>query len=276
MPWKGLLETVVITPLKASNFVSILKSIAETQKTVYAWGMFGSTITKERVQGKAKQYPYWYTQSKLQSVFAPLYGKNPPTWGFDCVGLVKAVLWGWNGDETKSYGGAVYASGGVPDISADAMIDRCKEVSSNMSSIAVGEFLWMKGHCGVYIGNGQVVESSPKWKNGVQITSLSARNWLKHGKLPYVEYVASKATKEVKDTVTIELSVLRKGSKGDEVKSLQRLLKALGYKDHNGAVLSIDGDFGSKTECALRAYQKAKGLTVDGICGKNSWTALLK
>ena len=276
MPWRSLLETVVITPLKASNFVQILKSIAETRKTVYAWGMFGSTITQARVQGKAKQYPYWYTQSKVQSTFAPLYGSDPPVWGFDCVGLIKGVLWGWNGDESKNYGGAVYASNGVPDISADAMIDRCKEVSTSMSSIVVGEFLWMKGHCGVYIGNGQVVESSPKWKNGVQITSLSARNWLKHGKLPYVEYVAFEATKEVKDTVTIELSVLRKGSKGDEVKTLQRLLKALGYKDHNGAVLSIDGDFGSKTECALRAYQKAKGLTVDGICGKNSWTALLK
>jgi hypothetical protein len=192
------------------------------------------------------------------------------------VGLVKGVLWGWNGDESKSYGGAVYASNGVPDISADAMIGRCKEVSSSMSGIAVGEFLWMKGHCGVYIGNGQVVESSPKWKNGVQITSLSARNWLKHGKLPYVEYVALEATKEVKDTVTIELSVLRKGSKGDEVKTLQRLLKALGYKGSDGKALAIDGDHGDNTSYALRTYQKSKGLTVDGICGKNSWTALLK
>lgn len=266
---------MVITPLKASNFVSILKRIAEERKTVYAWGMFGSTITKERVQGKVKQYPYWYTQSKVQSIFAPLYGKNPPTWGFDCVGLVKGVLWGWNGDETKSYGGAVYASNGVPDISADAMIERCKEVSSSMSSIAVGEYLWMKGHCGVYIGNGQVVESSPKWKNGVQITSLSARNWLKHGKLPFVEYVALEATKEVK-TVTIEMPVLRKGSKGNEVKTLQRLLKALGYKGSDAKDLSIDGDFGSKTYHALYTCQTAKGLTVDGICGKQSWTSLLK
>ena len=270
------LLTVVITPLKASKFVSILKSIAEERKTVYAWGMFGSTITKERVHGKAKQYPSWYTQSKLQSVFAPLYGVDPPAWGFDCVGLIKGVLWGWNGDESKSYGGAVYASNGVPDISADAMIGMCKEVSSSMSDIAVGEFLWMKGHCGVCIGNWQVVESSPKWKNGVQITSLSARNWLKHGKLPYVEYVAQEATKEVKDTVTIELSVLRKGSKGDEVKTLQRLLKSLGYNGSDKKQLSIDGDFGGNTYHALCAYQKAKGLTVDGICGKNTWTVLLK
>lgn len=262
--------------MKASDFVSILKSIANTQKTVYAWGMFGSTITREKVQGKAKQYPYWYTQSKLQSIFYPLCGIDPPAWGFDCVGLVKGVLWGWNGDESKSYGGAVYASNGVPDISADAMIGKCTQVSSDFSSVAIGEFLWLKGHCGVYIGDGKVVESTPAWKNGVQITNLSARNWLKHGKLSYVEYVASNATKEVKDTVTIELSVLRKGSKGDEVKTLQRLLKALGYKGSDQKDLAIDGDFGGNTYYALRAYQNAKGLAVDGICGKNSWNAILK
>lgn len=238
--------------------------------------MFGSTITKERVQGKAKQYPYWYTQSKVQSIFAPLYGVDPPAWGFDCIGLIKGVLWGWNGDESKTYGGAVYASNGVPDISADAMIGRCKDVSSDFSKIAIGEYLWMKGHCGIYAGNGRVVESSPKWKNGVQLTDLSARNWLKHGKLPYIEYVASKATKEVKDTVTIELPVLRKGSKGDEVKTLQRLLNALGCKGSDKKALSVDGDFGANTYHALKAFQKERSLEQDGICGKNSWNAILK
>lgn len=235
--------------------------------------MFGSTITRERVNGKAKQYPYWYTQSKLQSIFYPLCGIDPPAWGFDCVGLVKGVLWGWCGDESKSYGGAVYASNSVPDISADAMIGRCKQVSSDFSSVAIGEFIWMKGHCGVYIGGGKVVESTPKWNNGVQITTLSARNWLKHGKLPDIQYSDKE---EVKDTVTIELPVLRSGSKGDEVKTLQRLLKALGYKGSNKKALSIDGDFGENTAYALKAYQKAKGLTADGICGKNSWNAILK
>ena len=228
--------------------------------------MFGSIITKSRVDVKAKQYPSWYTENKVSSVFAPLYGSNPPVWGFDCVGLIKAVLWGWNGDESKVYGGAVYASNGVPDASADAMIGRCTNVSSDMGKIAVGEFLWMKGHCGVYIGNGKVVESAPKWANGVQVTALTARNWLKHGKLPWVEY----SVKEVRNVVKIELSVLRKGSKGEQVKTLQRLLNAFGSK------LSVDGDFGSLTQSALKSYQKSNKLEVDGICGEKSWESLLK
>lgn len=187
-------------------------------------------------------------------------------WGFDCIGLIKGILWGWNGDEDKVYGGAIYGNNGVPDVSADAMIGRCKEVSTNFSSIATGEFLWMKGHCGIYIGNGRVVESTPSWANGVQITALSARNWLKHGKLPWIEY----SVKEVRDVVNIELSVLRKGNKGEEVKTLQRLLNAFGAK------LSVDGDFGQKTFAELQSYQKKNNLEVDGICGKMSWNSLLK
>ena len=254
-------------PLKVNSFVSKLCDIATKEKTVYAWGMFGSTITKSSVQGKAKQYPYWYTDRKISTVFAPLYGSKPSVWGFDCVGLIKGVLWGWRGEDGKTYGGAIYGSNGVPDLSADATIRKCLNVGTDFSSISVGEFLWMKGHCGVYIGNGQVVESSPKWKNGVQITALSARNWLKHGKLPYVEYDSSK---EVKDTVKIELSVLRKGSKGEEVKTLQRLLNAFGYS------LDVDGSFGPLTQTALRSYQAANQLEIDGICGIRSWESLLK
>ena len=244
--------------MKSSEFVSILKNVA-SQKTVYAWGMFGQTITKARVEAKAKQYPSWYTADKINRIFAPLYDKG--YLGYDCVGLVKGVLWEGN-----------YASNGVPDISADTMIGRCKSVSTDFSSIAVGEFVWLKGHCGIYIGEGKVVESTPAWSNGVQITNLSARNWTKHGKLPYIEY----SSEEVKSTVTIELSVLRKGSKGEEVKTLQRLLKSLTFNGKDGGVLLIDGSFGTNTEYALRGYQKANGLEVDGICGKNSWNSILK
>ena len=252
--------------MKANDFVEKLYSIATTKKTVYAWGMFGSTITKARVGSKAKQYPSWYTENRLKTIFAPLYDSNPPVWGFDCVGLVKGVLWGFSGDVSKTYGGGEYACNGVPDISADAMIGRCAEVSTDFSSISIGEFVWLKGHCGVYIGNGKVVESSPKWKNGVQITYMYDRNWLKHGKLPWVEY----SGKEVNEIVNIELSVLRKGSKGEQVKTLQRLLNAFGEN------LSVDGDFGSKTYSSLKNYQKSKKLQVDGICGVESWTSLLK
>lgn len=59
------------------------------------------------------------------------------------------------------------------------------------------------------------------------------------------------------------MNVLKKGSKGEEVKTLQKALK-----------ITADGDFGTKTEAALKAFQKSKGLTADGIVGKKTWEAL--
>lgn len=252
--------------MKASDFVAKLKEIAINEKTVYAWGMFGSPITKSVVSGKAGQYPAWYTGAKIDRTYRPLYGKNLPYWGFDCVGLVKGVLWGWEANPAKVNGGAVYASQGVPDISADTMITRCTNVSTDFSSLAIGEFVWMVGHCGIYVGDGKVVESTPKWKNGVQITALTARKWRKHGRLPYLDY------EEVSDIVMLEVSVLKRGSVGAQVKTLQRLLLTMGYDlGRYGA----DGDFGNKTDAAVRLYQKSNGLIVDGAVGKNTWSKIL-
>lgn len=73
--------------------------------------------------------------------------------------------------------------------------------------------------------------------------------------------------------VTVELEMLQKGSKGEQVKTLQRLLVMLGYSVGNAGV---DGDFGNGTLNAVKAYQKANKLGVDGIVGKNTWNALLK
>ena len=77
------------------------------------------------------------------------------------------------------------------------------------------------------------------------------------------------------DKVMVELTVLKRGSKGEEVKTVQRLLKSLGYKG-KGKVLSIDGSYGPATVDAVESFQKAKKLTVDGICGKATWDKLLK
>jgi hypothetical protein len=74
------------------------------------------------------------------------------------------------------------------------------------------------------------------------------------------------------EPVTIELDKLKKGSKGDQVKALQTLLIAAGYScGKSGA----DGVFGSATLDAVKAYQKANGLTVDGIVGQKTWSRLL-
>ena len=75
--------------------------------------------------------------------------------------------------------------------------------------------------------------------------------------------------------VTVSLPILKKGSKGEAVKTLQRILNALGLTDATEKALVVDGSFGTATLYALKAYQNAKRLEVDGICGAATWGALL-
>lgn len=58
------------------------------------------------------------------------------------------------------------------------------------------------------------------------------------------------------------------GSSGEDVKKLQKELNKQGYK------LDVDGQFGSKTQSAVKDYQKKNNLSVDGIVGKNTWGSL--
>lgn len=82
-------------------------------------------------------------------------------------------------------------------------------------------------------------------------------------------YSGSTTTSEV-NTVKIELSVLKRGSKGDSVEALQILLNGYGFNCGK-----VDGSFGQDTEKAVIAFQKAKGLAKDGVVGPATWAALL-
>lgn len=241
-----------------NEFVRVLKSIANNQKTLYVMGCFGAPMTAANKIRYTNNHDY----NRKTSRAAMIKSASSDTFGFDCVGLIKGVLWGWNGDAERLYGGADYASNGVPDVNADTMIARCKDVSTDFSNIEVGEAVWIPGHIGVYIGDGKVVESSPQWRNGVQITSK--RNWQKHGKLPYIIYSSRRD-----DTVSIELSILKTNSRGEEVKTLQRLLVGFGYD------LKVDGAFGTITDRHVRAFQRKNGLSADGIVGEKTWKKLL-
>lgn len=66
------------------------------------------------------------------------------------------------------------------------------------------------------------------------------------------------------------LPLLFKGCKNVFVKVIQLLLNYYG-----GCELDLDGDFGPRTYNAVKAYQKAKKIEVDGVVGRETWTYLL-
>ena len=98
-----------------------------------------------------------------------------------------------------------------------------------------------------------------------------------YGHPHYDAETATKApAKEGAKTVKIEMPILRKGSTGEAVKTLQRLLRQLQYVNTDGkTLLIVDGSFGSNTEAAVKRYQRKHLNGVDGIVGIKTWNKLL-
>lgn len=73
----------------------------------------------------------------------------------------------------------------------------------------------------------------------------------------------------VEKVASITLPILKRGNRGEAVRSLQTLLNA------KGASLEADGSFGPATDKALREFQESRDLDIDGSCGAETWTALI-
>lgn len=142
----------------------------------YWYGTFGNIATADLYAYKRNQYPQYY---KSWNDFPTQYGKRV----HDCVGLIKGYLWS---DTATSK--PVYNS--KQDVSANGMLSICKEKGkiATMPDIP-GVLVFMNGHVGVYIGNGEVIEAQGH-ENGVIKTKLKSRPWKDWGKCPWIEYQA--------------------------------------------------------------------------------------
>lgn len=67
-----------------------------------------------------------------------------------------------------------------------------------------------------------------------------------------------------------------KGDQRVSVRALQIMLAHHGFADQMSAdkTCAADGWFGNGTDAAVKAFQKANGLTVDGVVGRLTWSAL--
>lgn len=177
--------------MKVDEFVKQLR-LAASVKSLYVRGAFGAPLNDTN----KKRYTQNHKYNKKPDRTAKIMAASPDTIASDCSGIIKGVLWGWNNNTTKRYGGAEYKSNGVPDVDDAGMIKACKDATTDFSRIEPGMLLWMSGHVGVYIGDGQAVESTPSFKDGCQITYVknlgynvgNCRKWTKCGHLPWVEY----------------------------------------------------------------------------------------
>ena len=140
-------------------------------------------------------------------------------------------------------------------------------------------------HTAMYCGNGKEVEASinekgtahggkPGDQTGKEFLIRDYRNY------PWthvLRYAGTTTTANITTGGKYMFSVgnVKSGTKGNDVKLLQRLLKSNGFKGADGKSLTIDGDCGTNTVYAIKAYQKKKSLSADGVAGPATWKSIL-
>lgn len=215
----------------------------------YIWGSWGQIHTKEAQKNA--------TREQTKKWGSRWIGKR--CW--DCSGL---IYWACNlyGEKSNHGSNTLYheycsAKGKLVDGKrADG-----KELKTGSVVFLYDRAANNRHHIGVYIGDGRVVEAKGTYY-GVVLSDTN--HWDEWGELKCVD---------LSGKVVLDMKSLRMGCRdmGDEhdVKDLQHNLNLLMYNAGNE-----DGIFGKKTKEAVELFQKAHGLTVDGIVGEKTQAAI--
>lgn len=162
--------------MKTNEELVIHCELAYLEKWGYVFGTWGLVLTDKLLNQKLAQYP---TQvgKYLDHIRDKYMGKRT----VDCGGLIKSFLW-WNGDNP--------AYTPSSDASVNTMYAQAKEKGpiSTIPEIP-GLIVWKGDHAGVYVGNGEVIESKGTI-DGVVKTKLRDRpftHWFKHKDIKYID-----------------------------------------------------------------------------------------
>lgn len=122
-------------------------------------------------------------------------------------------------------------------------------------------------HTGMHVGDGIIIHCSGEVKRG----KTTDRGWTHYaipkgidGNIPIPSPTPAPDPKP---------PTLRKGSSGEYVTLVQTKLIQLGYAEYL-MPYGIDGKFGARTESAVKAFQRDRGLKADGIVGEKTFAAL--
>ena len=200
-------------------------------------------------------------------------------WGekgdYDCS---SAVITAWqNAGVPVKTKGATYTGNMYNVFLACGFKDVTKSVNiSNGSGLVRGDVLLNHSkHVAMYCGNGKEVEASinekgtatggkPGDQTGKEFLIRSYRNY------PWnvvLRYSGSGASSGGSSSSTTTKTYLQKGDSGNDVKTMQKMLIAIGYSCGS---CGADGDFGNDTLKALKKFQTDFNLEVDGYYGANS------
>lgn len=177
------ISTAGFTDKTTKNNLDLVKWCENAYKNGwgYVYGGYGQVCTKQYLNQQASLFPgNNEAGGEMRKVGEKWLGKRV----CDCIGLIKSYAW-YNADS----GEIVAGSNGFTDCGANSIWSNVTE-SGPISSMpdTPGLAVWMDGHIGVYIGNGEVIEAQGT-AYGVVKTQLSGRSWTKWLKIPNIKYV---------------------------------------------------------------------------------------
>ena len=178
--------------MDSEKLVSNAVEIYMTQKTVYAKGGIGITLTKAEVDRLIKQYPANKNYISYKDV-----GKH----ACDCSGMIVGMAYdGWTPTRDPVW---TRAHDWNDQMLHDRLTDTCDPKDAQP-----GMCLWKQGHVGLYIGNGIAFDSNAeKSGSGIHKRKVSDVKWTLAGKLPEIEYVGVK----VGDIIPMKVTKIENG-----------------------------------------------------------------
>lgn len=213
----------------------------------YFYGSKLKVLTESFMLGMKKAYPSIVNQAYIDKARRKgMVGKVC----VDCSGLI------------SSYTGKVLGS-------AQLYAQASKRLPiSSYRDFAPGTVVWRKGHVGVFVkeGNNYYVIEAKGIDWGTVRSIFDPSKWSYGLVFPWMTYsyevnLAPIATSKGKNPYKEPTINIKKNMYGESVKWVQWELVEAGYK------IDIDGEFGPKTEEALKAFQTSCKISADGICG---------
>lgn len=184
------ISTAGFTDKSTKNNLDLVKWCENAYKNGwgYVYGGYGQICTEQYLNQQASLFPgNNEVGGEMRTVGKKWLGKRV----VDCIGLIKSYAW-YNADS----GQITVGSNGFTDCGANTIWNNVKEggTISTMPDIP-GLAVWMDGHIGLYVGNGEVIEAQGT-AYGVVKTQLKNRGWTKWMKIPNIKYIKDKESKK--------------------------------------------------------------------------------
>ncbi len=216
-------------------------------------GTSGEVLTVARARILKKNYKLWslksYLKYALRWVGKPVY---------DCQGLMDYWMTKFGGEKTEISSNTNFA---VWCFGESSRVMACCPYEEGVALFKLYPVTNRAHHVGwlCFVKNKWQVVQAKGLKEGVVLTPFVPSEWNAWGRMK---------TKFEYESRALPPAVCLGDRNNPTVRLLQRLLNTLGYN------LTIDGDFGPKTEAAVKKFQKEQGIPVDGIAGPQTWTVI--